>query len=162
SQIKLGRDPAHPIDLGGAEVVIDKAADGEVVAHLPRAGRGRQGCVADGTGVPGASLYGRANMDGNPNIYCGLVHGGEPLLCPVIDSVHVVLLNVGQGEGGPAGVSTSGGNLYGGHGAVGALVVVHAEDELLEVVDAPRAVGPLADLLHCRHEQGDEYSNDGD
>src|SRR5262249_25103444 len=43
-----------------------------------------------------------------------------------------------------------------------ALVVVHGQGELLEVVGAAHPVGGLAHLLHRRQQQADQHRDDGD
>src|SRR5262249_52166223 len=50
----------------------------------------------------------------------------------------------------------------GGEHAVGAVVVVHGQPELLEVVHALAAGGRLAHPLHGRQQQADQYRDDGD
>src|SRR5207248_10932431 len=47
-------------------------------------------------------------------------------------------------------------------GAEGRFVTVTGQGELLEVVRATHAGGRLADLLHGRQEQTDQYGDDGD
>src|SRR6516164_10618832 len=49
----------------------------------------------------------------------------------------------------------------GGELALGVMVVMCREGDLLEVVGAGDAVGRFAYLLHRRHEEADEHRNDG-
>src|SRR5262249_52840336 len=49
-----------------------------------------------------------------------------------------------------------------GEHAVGVVVSVKGEADLLEVVGALDAVGRLADLLHGRQQQRDQHADDGD
>src|SRR5262249_10186564 len=74
--------------------------------------------------------------------------------------VKVVLLDVGKDQDRPGGaailVQTAG-----GEEAVVAVEVVDGQPELAEVVGAGAAVGGLAHSLDGRHEECNEYGDDG-
>ena len=49
-----------------------------------------------------------------------------------------------------------------GEGIVGVVIIMHGQDNLMEIVLAAHAVGRFADLLHGRQQQPDQNGNNGD
>src|SRR5262249_56943840 len=79
------------------------------------------------------------------------------------DLVDVVLLDVRQQDEEEGAADAAGAvGVHGREVAVGTLVVVHRQHDLLDVVGAPHAGGGGADLLDGGQEQADEDGDDGD
>ncbi len=76
-------------------------------------------------------------------------------------TVQGVLLDIGQDQDGPAHFTISPQSRW-GELLIGVMVVVYRKAELLEVVAAAHATGGFTHLLHGRHEQANEHSDNGD
>jgi hypothetical protein len=99
---------------------------------------------------------------GRPDVAEGAVGitADDVIAVEVEGVVQVLLLEVGQGEGhpGPPAAPLDARR----QAALGVVVVVHRQADLLQVVGALGAPGGLAGTLHGRQEQGDEHADDRD